>query len=157
MRVGNRWMVALVAAAGLVALLVLTLVLDELLDRTDGSVAGSNGSSVAQAFQNLFGNHDRQTLNRTSNVQSSNGSLLTGVYEGPTDRCPNGGVVMTASNGSFEVCNGAAGPKGDKGDTGPQGSTGAAGTAGATGATGPAGPRGPQGPQGPPGPKEDDD
>ena len=154
MRAGRRWVVALVAAAGVVGLLVLTLVVDAIIDRTAGSVAAGNGAGIAQGLQGLLGVQERQSLNKTS---SQSTTAITGTYEGATDRCPNGGVVLTASNGAFELCNGAPGAKGDKGDAGAAGATGAIGATGATGAAGPAGPRGPQGPQGPPGPPGHDD
>ena len=136
MRAGSRWFVALVAGAAVVVLLVLTLVIDGLIDRGGGSPVGNNGSALTQALEGLFG---RQSLNKTTNA----GTEIKGVYEGPTDRCPTGGVLLTAPNGKFEVCNGVQGQTGAKGDTGPQG------PAGPAGATGPAGPRGPQGPPGP--------
>lgn len=159
MGAGRRWVAAFAAAAGVVALLVLSLVVDAAVDRNGGSVA--NGRlNLGQGVRDLFGVQDRTSLNRIANLQGANGAAVTGAYEGSTVRCPDGGVVFTASNGTFEVCNGATGAKGDKGDKGdtgaqgpqgPAGAQGAAGATGATGATGAQGPRGPQGPQGPAG------
>ena len=67
-----------------------------------------------------------------------------------------GSFLLTVSNGSatqgvFDVTNGAVGPHGATGPAGPQGPAGPMGAAGATGATGPAGPQGATGPEGPPG------
>ena len=101
------------------------------------SFTAANG--VTYACNGAPGDNGTNGTNGTDGTKGTNGTSVTSASEPVGSNCVNGGVALTAANGTSYVCNGSPGKDGTNGVDGAQGPQGQ------TGATGP------QGPQGPPG------